>query len=374
MKTISLLIIMFAFFSCTGQTNKGWTLKGNLEDVKEGWVSISELNGDWIVVDSTRIQDGKFEFKAEKVNELKQYYLHFKDNDFKEIYVKNTLPVFFEEGVVELTGNIEKNKFTLSGTPNNEALNDYNMVFHTIASSLYNLLYVDKSWQADTVHGPYVAQGKYLMLAEIMPKFRYLFAEKYRNLDFSLAIYDEICMMDPNLKPSKVDSLLSLVPISLHSSPLYKKLKKTAEQMHALGEGAIAPGFQLPTPEGKQVSLSSFRGKYLLLVFWASWCAPCRGEIPHLKEIYEKYHADGLDILSVSVDNNRAAWEKALDESNMPWTQVSDLQGLKGEVPNLYNVQGVPALWLIDQEGKIMVNNLRGERLNAKLQEIFGQK
>ena len=109
MKTISLLIIMFAFFSCTGQTNKGWTLKGNLEDVKEGWVSISELNGDWIVVDSTRIQDGKFEFKAEKVNELKQYYLHFKDNDFKEIYVKNILPVFFEEGVVELTGNIEKN-------------------------------------------------------------------------------------------------------------------------------------------------------------------------------------------------------------------------------------------------------------------------
>ncbi|OUN65105.1 MULTISPECIES: TlpA disulfide reductase family protein [Butyricimonas] len=374
MKTISLLIIMFAFFSCTGQTNKGWTLKGNLEDVKEGWVSISELNGDWIVVDSTRIQDGKFEFKAEKVNELKQYYLHFKDNDFKEIYVKNILPVFFEEGVVELTGNIEKNKFTLSGTPNNEALNDYNMVFHTIASSLYNLLYVDKSWQADTVHGPYVAQGKYLMLAEIMPKFRYLFAEKYRNLDFSLAIYDEICMMDPNLKPSKVDSLLSLVPVSLHSSPLYKKLKKTAEQMHALGEGAIAPGFQLPTPEGKQVSLSSFRGKYLLLVFWASWCAPCRGEIPHLKEIYEKYHADGLDILSVSVDNNRAAWEKALDESNMPWTQVSDLQGLKGEVPNLYNVQGVPALWLIDQEGKIMVNNLRGERLDAKLKEIFGHK
>ena len=374
MKTISLLIIMFAFFSCTGQTNKGWTLKGNLEDVKEGWVSISELNGDWIVVDSTRIQDGKFEFKAEKVNELKQYYLHFKDNDFKEIYVKNILPVFFEEGVVELTGNIEKNKFTLSGTPNNEALNHYNMVFHTIASSLYNLLYVDKSWQADTVHGPYVAQGKYLMLAEIMPKFRYLFAEKYRNLDFSLAIYDEICMMDPNLKPSKVDSLLSLVPVSLHSSPLYKKLKKTAEQMHALGEGAIAPGFQLPTPEGKQVSLSSFRGKYLLLVFWASWCAPCRGEIPHLKEIYEKYHADGLDILSVSVDNNRAAWEKALDESNMPWTQVSDLQGLKGEVPNLYNVQGVPALWLIDQEGKIMVNNLRGERLDAKLKEIFGHK
>ena len=212
------------------------------------------------------------------------------------------------------------------------------------------------------------------MLAEIMPKFRYLFAEKYRNLDFSLAIYDEICMMDPNLKPSKVDSLLSLVPVSLHSSPLYKKLKKTAEQMHALGEGAIAPGFQLPTPEGKQVSLSSFRGKYLLLVSWASWCAPCRGEIPHLKEIYEKYHADGLDILSVSVDNNRAAWEKALDESNMPWTQVSDLQGLKGEVPNLYNVQGVPALWLIDQEGKIMVNNLRGERLDAKLKEIFGHK
>ncbi len=208
-------------------------------------------------------------------------------------------------------------------------MNDYNRVFHTISNSLYNLLYVDDSWRKDTIHGPYIAQGKYMMLAEIMPKFRYIFAEKYKNLDFSLAIYQEICMMDPNLKPSKVDSLLSLVPSSLHSSPFYRDLKIKAEKIRTLGQGAVAPDFQLPTPDGQQVTLSSYRGKYLLLVFWASWCGPCREEIPHLMDIHEKYHADGLDILSVSVDNKKEAWEKALAESNMPWTQVSDLKGLK---------------------------------------------
>ena len=374
MRTISILIIVFAFFSCTGQTNKGWTLNGNLEDVKEGWVSVSEFNGDWTIVDSTRIQDGKFQFKNESIDEIKQYYLRFKDPDFKEIYVKNILPVFVEKGTVEFTGNIEKNKFTLSGTPNNEALNDYNRVFHTISNSLYNLLYVDDSWRKDTIHGPYIAQGKYMMLAEIMPKFRYIFAEKYKNLDFSLAIYQEICMMDPNLKPSKVDSLLSLVPSSLHSSPFYRDLKIKAEKIRTLGQGAVAPDFQLPTPDGQQVTLSSYRGKYLLLVFWASWCGSCREEIPHLMDIHEKYHADGLDILSVSVDNKKEAWEKALAESNMPWTQVSDLKGLKSAVAKLYGVQGVPAVWLINADGKIVAHNIRGEQLDTMLKEIFGHE
>lgn len=374
MRTISLLMIIFTFFSCNGQTNEGWTLKGNLEDVKEGWAYLTQFNGDWTIIDSMKLQNGKFEFNQKTVDEIKQYYLQFKDPDFKGIYVKNHLPVFMEKGVTDFSGNVEKNKFTLSGTPNNEALNDYNRVFHTVASNLYNLLYADSSWRQDTVHGPYIAQGEYLMLAKLMSQFRYIFAEKYKDLDFSVTIYQEICSMDANLKPDKVDSLINLVPASLHTSPFYKELKKQAEQLRTLGAGAQAPGFQLPTPEGQQVTLSSFRGKHLLLVFWASWCGPCREEIPHLMKLYQKYNADGLEILSVSVDNKREAWEKALAESNMPWTQVSDLKGLKGETTKLYGVQGVPAIWLIDTEGKIMAHNLRGQELDSMLNEIFGHE
>lgn len=375
MKTIVLLMIVFAFFACKGQTNNGWILKGNLEDVKEGWAYLTELaDGEWNILDSMKMADGKFEFKSEAVDEIKQCYLQFKDPDFKEVYVKNILPVFVEKGVVELSGNIEKNKFKLSGTPNNEALNDYNRVFHTVAASLYNLLYVDDSWRKDTVHGPYIAQGKYMMLAELMPKFRYLFAEKYKDLDFSLAIYQEICMMNQELKASAIDSLLNLVPASLHTSPFYIDLQKKADKIRTFEPGAVAPDFDLPSADGKMVSLSSYRGKYMMLVFWASWCGPCRAEIPHLMKIYEKYNADGLDILSVSVDSRKSDWEKAIAETGMPWTQVSDLKGLRSAVTKLYGVDGVPAVWLIDPEGKVVAYNIRGEQLDAQLESIFGHK
>ena len=375
MKTFILAMttmVALGCFACGNQNPEGWTLDGKLEDVKEGWAYLTELkDGDWNVLDSVQLQDGAFRFSIPQVNEVKQCYLQFKDANFTGIYVKQILPVFCEKGTVQWMGNISGNDFRMSGTPNNDAQDDYNRVFHTISSSLYNLLYVDKSWQADTVHGPYVAQGKYMMLAELMPKFRYIYAEKYKDLDFSLAIYHEICMMDQNLKAAKVDSLLAGVPESLHNSPIYRELKQQADKLRLTGVGGTAPDFTLPTADGKTVSLASFRGKPLLLVFWASWCAPCRAEIPHLKKIYEKYHAQGLELLSVSVDSQKAAWEKALAETGMPWTQASDLKGLKSEVAKLYGIQGVPALWLLDSDGKILAVNLRGEQLDAKLQEVF---
>lgn len=372
MKTAGLFIIAFIvlFSSCTGQKAKGWKLKGTLEDVKEGRAYLGEYAEDgWRVVDSAEIHDGKFEFKNDRADEVRRYFLTLKD-----IYLQTNFPIFVENGTTELSGNVGEYNFILSGTPNNEAQNDYNRIFHLVGKNLHRILAEgEKAWKenGDTLVA-YTYQGRYYMLAELMPQFRSAFAEKYRDLEFSLTVYYEMSQF-PDITASKIDSMLSLVPVSLHQSIFYKQLKAKADKIRTFEPGAVAPDFELPAPDGKSVSLSSFRGKYVLLDFWASWCGPCRAEIPHLIEVYKKYQADGLEILSVSVDNNKNAWEKAITETGMTWTQVSDLKGMKSAVAKLYGVEGVPAIWLIDPEGKVIAFDARGEALDTQLEKIFGR-
>ena len=138
-----------------------------------------------------------------------------------------------------------------------------------------------------------------------------------------------------------------------------------------LNVGKKAPLFSQADPDGKMISLESFRGKYVLIDFWASWCGPCRQENPNVVRTYEKYKAKGFDILGVSLDNNKARWLKAIEDDQLTWTQVSDLKYWKNEVAVQYGVQSIPANFLLDKEGKIIAKGLRGAALDATLDKIF---
>ncbi|WP_316822966.1 TlpA disulfide reductase family protein [Pedobacter gandavensis] len=129
--------------------------------------------------------------------------------------------------------------------------------------------------------------------------------------------------------------------------------------------------FKQFSPDGKPVSLSDFKGKYLFVDFWASWCGPCRGENPNVLRAYNNYKQDGLEILGVSFDDKKEAWLKAIEEDKMPWTQISLLKGFQNEAAELYHIQGIPASILINPEGKIIAYDLRAEDLERKLLEIF---
>lgn len=129
--------------------------------------------------------------------------------------------------------------------------------------------------------------------------------------------------------------------------------------------------FEQFTPEGKAVNLGDFKGKYLFVDFWASWCGPCRGENPNVLRAYNNYKQDGLEILGVSFDDKKEAWVKAIEEDKMPWTQISVLKGFENEAADLYQIQGIPASILINPEGKIIAYDLRAEDLERKLLEIF---
>jgi peroxiredoxin len=137
--------------------------------------------------------------------------------------------------------------------------------------------------------------------------------------------------------------------------------------------GQTAPEFSLPDYKGQMISLSSYRGKYVLVDFWASWCAPCRQENPNVVEAFAKFKNRNFTILGVSLDeqDGKEAWTKAVMQDQLTWTQVSDLKGWGSEVVSLYGIQGIPFNVLVDPQGKIIAESLRGPQLAAKLDEVL---
>ena len=190
----------------------------------------------------------------------------------------------------------------------------------------------------------------------------------------SIAAYFVVTGLQPDEDPSE----FILVEENLSKSyPKFNFLPKLQEQVGLLlaeakvGEDAIELNF--PNPEGDMVALSSFRGKYVLIDFWASWCKPCRLENPHTLELYEKYHDKGFEIYAYSLDEEKENWVNAIAEDGLPWIHTSDLKGWQAEGSKAYGVQAIPSTYLINPEGVIIAKNLTGDKLTKKLEELFGK-
>lgn len=138
--------------------------------------------------------------------------------------------------------------------------------------------------------------------------------------------------------------------------------------------GQVAPEIALPDPSGQVVKLSSLRGKYVLIDFWAKWCGPCRRENPNVVKAYQIYKDKGFTVFGVSLDRNKEDWVKAIKEDNLTWTHVSDLKYFQSEAAVLYNINAIPFSVLVDPKGVIVAKNLRGEELHSKLADIFNKK
>jgi peroxiredoxin len=159
------------------------------------------------------------------------------------------------------------------------------------------------------------------------------------------------------------------------------KLKASAEDMLArlgtlkkLKIGAPAIPFETTDIDGKSISPADYKGKVVLLDFWATWCAPCRAEMPHVKEVYAKYNHKGFEIIGISMDNNRQVLDNYIEEQDMKWRQIFDGKGWKAEVGRIYAVSSIPATFLLDREGKIRYKNLRGDDLSKAVEKLINEK
>ena len=141
-------------------------------------------------------------------------------------------------------------------------------------------------------------------------------------------------------------------------------------RLEKISVGAIAPNFTVMTPAGDTISLHFIRGKVKLVDFWASWCAPCRRENPNLVKLYEEYHAKGFEVFSVSLDTDKAAWEKAIQDDKLPWKQGTELLQVP-QVAILYAIKAIPHTILLDENNRIIAKDIRGKELRKKIAELL---
>lgn len=188
----------------------------------------------------------------------------------------------------------------------------------------------------------------------------------------SLTILDEL--LSPENLTSFVKPAYEAMDLSLKNTVLGKSIEGKIVSMAKLAIGAVAPDFTLPDTAGNNLSLSSLRGKYVLVDFWASWCIPCRTENPTVVAAFNKYKDKNFTVLGVSLDRpgEKEAWMKAIADDHLEqWPHISDLQFWNSPVVDLYSIRGIPQNYLLDPEGKIITSNLRGPALEAKLAEIL---
>lgn len=179
----------------------------------------------------------------------------------------------------------------------------------------------------------------------------------------------------PSADAAAMEPLYTGLDQSLKDTEAGRAIKLSIDELKATAVGAFAPDFTQNDVNGTPVKLSSFKGKYVLIDFWASWCGPCRQENPNVVKAYNKYKAKNFTILGVSLDrpDGKADWLAAIKTDGLAWTQVSDLQFWNNAVATLYFVRSIPQNFLIDPNGKIIAKNLRGDDLDNKLTEIFGK-
>ena len=350
---------------CACGSHDGYQLSGTIEGITDATIYLQQrIDKEYISVDSVSGTEGYFEFSG-SVEIPDVYYLSVKGKQAKSMF-------FLENSEISLSVHADS-LFNpeVKGSAVHDEFTEYNGQIEAIfkkTESLYPA-YREASQAGD--------QDKMSGLAEQIETI-YEEAEVFqaefldKNTSSYIAPY-VVQSLHYGKEADEIEELLAKLDPILHASSLVGTMTRRVEVLKSVAIGKMAPDFTQHDPDGNPIQLSSLRGNYLLIDFWASWCGPCRRENPNIVSAWEKFHDKGFDILGVSLDNSRERWLKAIEDDKLTWTHVSDLKYWSNEAAALYGISSIPGSLLLDPQGIIIRKNLRGEDLHSALDELLSR-
>ncbi|MBE9577254.1 TlpA disulfide reductase family protein [Flavobacterium proteolyticum] len=374
MKKITLLALLtLSIISCNNLKDNEFLISGEAKGIENGKKAFVEMQSELgtIIMDTAVVTDGKFELRGIA-----------KNIDLGFVRIENSpinLPIIIEEGKIDI--KIVKDslhKSSLGGTPNNDMFQKFNNESRAISEKVAKYerdngeIMQNAQVKKDTVTIKRL-MSEYQKFQDEMNVYSKKFINDNPDTYISVLLLENFLMRN-YLSKEEVTKIYNKLDKTMQQTNSGKRISAVIFKKNVVKIGEKAPNFSANSPEGKRISLKETLGKVTIIDFWASWCGPCRGENPNVVALYNEFHAQGLNIIGVSLDKDAAKWKEAIAKDGLTWPQISNLKYWNEPIAKMYNVESIPATFILDAKGNIVAKDLRGDELRAKVKELLGVK
>ncbi|HAM82781.1 MAG TPA: AhpC/TSA family protein [Butyricimonas virosa] len=353
---LSIVAASMTLAACNAQS--GYKVTGTVEGMPDGKAIIATVNGSSLdTLAKADVKNGSFEFTG-NVSEPTGAYIMV-------IGQRGAIPFMLENA--NITVNAGQAGLTVTGSEGQKIYDQFMAINTTTQQEAMKLQQEYQAANGDQAKMQAVQEAYAKLMTDAQAKETELIKANPDSYVSTFVIVSGMGQMEYEQLKERYNLLGEKAKASAQGKAIAAQIAK----LESTAIGQIAPNFTITTPEGESISLYDIKGKVKLIDFWASWCGPCRGENPHVVEIYKEYHPKGLEIFGVSLDNNKEAWVKAIADDGLVWKHGSDLKGWQSAPAQLYSVSGIPHTVLLDENNKIIAKNLRGDELKQKIAELL---
>jgi peroxiredoxin len=365
-RIIYLITIVVLLAACKDKTK--FTIDGKFENAaadKKVYL-YGMVNNNMKILDSTILSDkGEFKFKGTAV-EADFYRVNNGTNEFMLI-AKNG-----DEVILNADLNDKNHEYTLKGSDDADKVTEFNKLKNTYAAKVEA---IKSEFEEKVAANP---ESREKLIEQITPTYMKSLTDlneaivKFANDNTkSLVSFYAISLVNPTGNEAAMVNYAEKVSDDLKKNSAVKNFVEKMSKLKAVQVGQQAPDFSINGFDGNTIKLTDFKGKYVLIDFWASWCGPCRNENPNVVKAFTKYKDRNFTILGISLDKDKAAWAQAIKQDGLTWTHASELADFEGATVKLYQVEAIPASFLVDPNGKIIARNLRAEELDLFLNKTL---
>jgi peroxiredoxin len=372
-KIVFILTTVLFAIACNEVAENEYSLSGSaigIENGKKVFIEVQSETG-VTVIDTGVVENGKFELKGQ-ITEKDLGFIRIENENF-------SVPFILENGKINVTiavDSMQNNK--IGGTPNNDKFQEFNEKTLVVVKKknkfeVNNMARMDAAKKSKDTATVKMIMKEYNSFQDEMNVISKKFIKENPDAYLSVLLLENF-LMRQYLTIEEIKSHYEGLSDDLKKSKSGKKIQEVLTSLTTVVVGKPAPDFSAPSPDGKTISLKQSLGKVTIIDFWASWCGPCRAENPNVVALYNEFHPQGLNIIGVSLDKDATKWKEAIAKDGLTWPHVSNLKFWEDPIAKQYNVQSIPATFILDAKGNIVAKDLRGDALRAKVKELLGVK